>query len=569
MMAVYDVHGRILQSMNETPDATALFAPIWRRKWLILAVGILVAVATYFYYKRERPVYQTSTQVYLGAASEEQVPGEKGAVKLHSVSAPAQATLINSIVVEQVHHRLRAEHKNALAHGSKVRANSAEKSEFIKIFTEAHSARGAALLANLTAQTYIRRQSADRRRAIEAAIAISRRQLLRIEAANTPTVAPKASSSAGKGSGSTSTTTSSSPSSASILQAANLKTKINQLEASLSTPAAQQVNPARASSALLVSPKPKKDAIFGFIIGILLAAIAAYVFSRFDRRLRSLAGIESNLLAPILTALPKVGQPIIRRQGPPRPSAMLLEPLRRLHTGLRPVDKPEADPSLGSRGRVILFTSPDPGDGKSTLVANLALVTRDAGEQAVIVEANFRRPVQGRLLDLQGEHGLSDVLAGGVALEDAMQRVLPLAAAPGAHAPETTEAVTTAVHARAGSLFVLTGGNSVPNPPALLGQEATADLLHSLAEEFDYVLIDAPSPLEVSDVIPLLGVVGGIVIVARVGHTRETSAQRLRQLLDRPSYAPVLGVAANIVAPSDLRRYGFSTPDGRVWSGRR
>ncbi len=554
--------------MNETPDATAIFAPIWRRKWLILAVGILVAVGSYFYYKRQRPVYQATTQVYLGASSEEQTPGEKGATKVHGPSASNEAALINSIVVEQVHRRLRDEHKGKLTHGTKVKASAAEKSEFITIFTEAHSARGAALLANLTAQTFIRRQSADHQRSVESAIAISRRQLRRIEAANTLPAAPKASRSTGKGSGSTSTAAASSPSSSSILQAANLNTKINQLEASLATVTAQQVKPAKPSTTLLVSPKPKKDAIFGFIVGILLAAIAAYAFSRFDRRLRSLATIESALLAPILTALPKVGQPIIRREGPPRPSAMLLEALRRLHTGLRPLDKSDAG-SLGTRGRVILFTSADPGDGKSTLVADLALVTRDAGEQAVIVEANFRRPVQARLLDLKGQHGLSDVLEGRLALEDAMQRVLPLSPPPDAHAPEATEAVTTAVHARAGSLFVLTGGHSVANPPALLGQEATADLLRSLAEEFDYVLIDAPSPLEVSDVIPLLGVVGGIVIVARVGHTREASARRLRQLLDRPSYAPVLGVAANIVAPSDLRRYGFSAPDGRVWSGRR
>jgi polysaccharide biosynthesis transport protein len=555
--------------MNETPDATAIFAPIWRRKWLILAVGILVAVGSYFYYKRERPVYQATTQVYLGAGSEEAVAGEKGTAKGHGLVATNEATVINSIIVEQVHHRLREEHKGTLARTTKVRATAPEKSEFINIFTEGHTARGVALLANLTAQTYIRRQSANHRRSIEEAIAISRRQLRRIEASNTPAVAPKTSSSTGKGSGSTATAPASSPSTSSILESATLNTKINQLEASLSTVTAQQVKPARASTAVLVSPMPKKDAIFGFVIGVLLAAIAAYAFSRFDRRLRSLAAIENALLAPILTALPKVGQPIIRRDGPPRPSGLLLEPLRRLHTGLRPLDRPEDGTPLGSRGRVILFTSADPGDGKSTLVADLALVTRDAGEQAVIVEANFRRPVQARLLALHGEHGLGDVLTGRLALEDAMQRVLPIAPPPDAQAPEATEAVTTAVHARAGSLFVLTGGGPVANPPALLGQEATADLLRSLAEEFDYVLIDAPSPLEVSDVIPLLGAVGGIVIVARVGHTREASARRLRQLLDRPSYAPVLGVAANIVAPSDLKRYGFSAPDGRVWSGRR
>ena len=345
--------------MNETPDATAIFAPIWRRKWLILAVGILVAVGSYFYYKRQRPVYQATTQVYLGAGSEEQVAGEKGAAKVHGPTASNQATLINSIIVEQVHQRLqRRAQRRGSRDGSKVRANAPEKSEFITIFTEAHSARGAALLANLTAQTYIRHQSAQRRRSIEEAIAISRRQLRRIEAANTPTVVPKASSSTGKGSGST------------IHRDGELAEYLEHppepqvsTRRSISwkrvsaTVGAQQVKPARTGTTLLVSPKPKKDAIFGFVIGILLAAIAAYAFSRLDRRLRSLATIENALLAPILTALPKVGQPIIRRDGPPRPSAMLLEPLRRLHTGLRPLDRPEAGSSLGSRGRVILFTS--------------------------------------------------------------------------------------------------------------------------------------------------------------------------------------------------------------------
>jgi Mrp family chromosome partitioning ATPase len=72
------------------------------------------------------------------------------------------------------------------------------------------------------------------------------------------------------------------------------------------------------------------------------------------------------------------------------------------------------------------------------------------------------------------------------------------------------------------------------------------------------VLIDAPSPLEVSDVVPLLGSVDAIVIVARIGHTRETSAQRLLQLLMRTPSAPVIGVVANGVTRKDSERYGIS-----------
>jgi Mrp family chromosome partitioning ATPase len=105
----------------------------------------------------------------------------------------------------------------------------------------------------------------------------------------------------------------------------------------------------------------------------------------------------------------------------------------------------------------------------------------------------------------------------------------------------------------------------VPNPPAVLAQPAMQDLLRALAADFDYVLIDAPSPLEVSDVMPLAKAVDGIVMVARIGHTRETSAGRLLQLLRQTASAPVLGVAANCVAPRDLERFGFSSPNGKGW----
>ena len=57
--------------MNETTDATSIFAPLWRRKWLILAVAIVVAAGSYAYYKRQPTTYQATTQVYLGAAAEE------------------------------------------------------------------------------------------------------------------------------------------------------------------------------------------------------------------------------------------------------------------------------------------------------------------------------------------------------------------------------------------------------------------------------------------------------------------------------------------------------------------
>ena len=84
-------------------------------------------------------------------------------------------------------------------------------------------------------------------------------------------------------------------------------------------------------------------------------------------------------------------------------------------------------------------------------------------------------------------------------------------------------------------------------------------LLRSVAADFDYVLIDAPPPLEVSDVLPLLAMVDAIVIVARVGHTSETSAQRLVDLLARAPHAPVIGTLANDLSSAEIEAFGFSS----------
>ncbi|MEA2314092.1 MAG: tyrosine-protein kinase, partial [Solirubrobacteraceae bacterium] len=478
--------------MSETTEATSLFAPLWRRKWLILAVAIVAALATYLYYKRQTPVYQSTTQIYLGAGAEEQAPGEKGNAKALALNPTDQVAIINSIVIEGVRQQLRKEEDVAAATGKAHAKAVGEKSQFITIFAEAHRAKAAALLANSIATAYIRRQHLYYQRAVLSAISVARRQLRRIEAASASALSTKPGS---KGASPTS------PSTASVLQSANLASKINQLEAELSVSGAQHVKPAKPAGAQLLSPKPRKNAIFGFVVGLLLASVAAYGLSRLDRRLRSLAAIETVLGFPILSALPSVRRPIVSRDGRPSPSGPLLEPLRRLHANLELLESPKR--TAGANGsrmapRVILFTSADPGDGKSTLIADLALVQSDAGARVAVVEANLRRPVQAALLNAAGPYGLAEVLTGTLPAENAMQRVPVAGAGVDAQPAQDAAGVATEVEPpSAGSLSLLAGGTAAANPPALLAGEAMKDLLSSLAEDRDYVLVDAPSPLGV------------------------------------------------------------------------
>jgi Mrp family chromosome partitioning ATPase len=545
--------------MNETTDATAIFAPIWRRKWLILIVGILVAVGSYEYYKRESKLYSSATQVYLGNGAEEQnqisASGSGGIKKASAPNPATQAVLINSsIIKEVVRAHLRKQHKTAAVRAAlkgKTKAKSSEKSQFISITAEGRNARGVALLANTTAQAYVKRQNAHYRREVAAAIALTRRQVRRIEAGQTAHATSK-----GKPGGKSASNTTA------TLQAATLNSKINQLEANLSVKQVTQVDPATRKQARLVSPHPKSNAVFGFVIGLLLAAIVAYAASRFDRRLRSLSAIEEVYQTQIMTALQTVRRPVVHRDGQPAPAPPLREGLWRLQTTLQ-VGHATSAAGNGHRAsergpRVILCLSADPGDGKSTVSATLAIAQAEAGERVVVVEADFRRPVQSRLLGVDAPQGLADVLAGRLTVEEALQHVSLVRAGAGVGGPQSPTAATATVVESTGSVSVLVGATMVANPPALLARPAMSELTRALTNSFDYVLIDAPPPLQVSDVMPLMAMVDGIVLVARLGHTRETSAQRLVQLLQRTPSAPVLGVVANAVSRSDIEKYGLS-----------
>jgi Mrp family chromosome partitioning ATPase/capsular polysaccharide biosynthesis protein len=561
------VFGRILEPMNETTDAAAVFAPLWKRKWLILAVAILVGVASYLYYKRQSPVYSATTQIYLGNGAEEQsqIGASTGGKKAGAPNPTTQAALINSsIIKEAVHDRLRRDSQTPAIRASlkgKAKAKASEKSEFIAIEGEAHNARAAALLVNTTAQAYVKRKNAQYQAQVQAAIALARRQLRKIEAGQIESLIASASTAKdGK-------TSSKGASSTATIQSATLSAKINQLESDLGISQVTQVDPAKPRQSALVSPHPRSNAIFGFAIGLVLAAVAAYALGRFDRRLRSPESVEEAFQAQILSALRAVRHPLISRDGRPTPAHALREALWRLQTTLR-VGGNGGDNGQGDGSRTILCVSADAGDGRSTLVAALALVLAEAGERVAVVEADFRRPVQDRLLQLSGSHGLADVLTGMLAVEQALQPV-SLArpeAGIGAEIPEMGGSMATVVES-AGSMSVLVGGTKVANPPALLGRPAMAELVRSLAEQFDHVLIDAPSPLQVSDAMPLLGVVDAIVIVARVGHTSATSAERLAALLQRTPSAPVLGVVANAVSPADIRKYGVHAETGPHWHG--
>lgn len=502
---------------------------------MILIVGLIAGGLTYAYYKHQDPVYGASTGIYLGSSSEVQaLLSETGTSSSdNSRTIANQVVLINSSVVGDAVQKKLAEEGHAKAASGSAVAGSSESTDFIEISTRAGSGAAAATLANTYAQVYLELRQENYRGNVLVALESTEKQLKAAEESALPRENQ-------------------------AIQTQSLIDRISRLESQLSLGDAgdRQINPAAASSVPL-SPKPTRNAIFGLVLGLVLASIVAYALSRFDRRLRSLTDIETTFQAPVLAAVPSIRRPIVYADDGPVPANALREPLRRLHTTLQ-LRSMADDIDQRPAPRTVLFVGADAGEGKSTLIAGLGLVQAEAGERVAIVESDLRRPTQAKLLGIDGTHGLAEVLAGEMTVREATQPVnfVPAAYSTGR---DTAETLATATEPRLmGSISVLPSGGAVANPPALLAGRTMPMLLHSMAEEYDYLLVDAPPPLEVSDVLPVLAMVDAVVLVARVGHTGETSARRLVDLLSRAPHGPILGIIANDASSADMEAFGFS-----------
>jgi capsular exopolysaccharide synthesis family protein len=182
---------------------------------------------------------------------------------------------------------------------------------------------------------------------------------------------------------------------------------------------------------------------------------------------------------------------------------------------------------------VIQFTSATIGEGKTTTVTNLATVFADAGRRVVVVDCDLRRPLVHQVFGLTNDVGLASVLMGEVSVSEAVQPV------PGYE-----------------RLFALTAGALAPNPSELLSLKQTSEIIFGLQTHFDYVLLDSPPVLPVTDSVVLSEWVEAVVIVTAAGVTRRKALRRAIELL-RQTAAPVVGLVLNRAKPEPGYAYSY------------
>jgi capsular exopolysaccharide synthesis family protein len=185
--------------------------------------------------------------------------------------------------------------------------------------------------------------------------------------------------------------------------------------------------------------------------------------------------------------------------------------------------------------RTLLVTSAEPQEGKSTVVANLAMVLAETGRRIVIVDGDLWRPTMHQLFNLSNELGLSSVLNSQVSSIEALQ-------------DSDTVGIT-----------VLTSGPLSHDSAVCLRIESVRALLHQLVQEFDIVLLDSPTLLAVSDTVALATLVDCVVLVVRHAHAEETAVKAALEQLANVHVEPV-GVIVNRSKQAAIERcYSYYT----------
>ena len=286
------------------------------------------------------------------------------------------------------------------------------------------------------------------------------------------------------------------------------------------------------------SPKPARNGVLGAVVGLIFGVGLTLLLERLDHRVRRLEEVEAIFERPVVGAVPE-SRTLEDRPGTSGLSLVEAEAFRMLRANLRYFN-------VDRDARSILVTSAAPGDGKSTISWNLASAGAAAGMRTLVVEADLRHPSFGWALGAADFPGLSSVLAGQVALEEAVRQVA---------VPDR----------RNGSgegrfLEVLLSGPLPPNPTNLIESDRMRDLLRGAEREYDFIVVDTPPASVVPDAIPLVSQVGGVLVVSRLGRTTRGSMINLRDQLSNLA-APVLGVVVNAVGrdrslSSRMRRFG-------------
>lgn len=252
-----------------------------------------------------------------------------------------------------------------------------------------------------------------------------------------------------------------------------------------------------------VAPKTTRNLAIGLALGLLFGIAVALLINTFDRRVKTTDQLESIARKPVVGSIPfrkvedkeKGAEHIVPFREGHSPAA---ESFRRLRTNLQflHVDNPP---------RVFVLTSSVAMEGKSETAVNLALALAESGSKVLLIEADLRRPRVVNYLSMPDKVGLTNVLSGQAGFTEVVQET------------------------RHEGVDLLACGPLPPNPSELLASEVARRLFEDLRSVYDYVIIDSPPLLPVTDGALLARITDGALLIVR---SHRTTSDQVAQAVD-------------------------------------
>lgn len=262
------------------------------------------------------------------------------------------------------------------------------------------------------------------------------------------------------------------------------------------------------------TPKTRMNLLLGLIGGLMLACGLAFFFEYIDSRIKTPDDVKVHLGLANLGLLPKLSDkslngayPLLSNGVPPNFS----EAFRAVRTNVL-----FSTAQDGSRSLVV--TSTGPGEGKSMVAGNLAVGLAQSGQRVLLVDADMRKPKAHEIFVVPQEPGLSNLLVGQAKASETVRKT----SVPG--------------------LWVLPAGRTPPNPAELLGSPRFRDFVASLKDHFDWVIIDSPPVMAVTDASLIAHYATGVLFVIGAEMTSRHAAQRALDQLERVNARFVGGV---------------------------
>ncbi len=511
-----------IQADTDNIDIRQYLGLIWQWAWLIILITILAGVIAFFVSQQITPIYQASTTLLVNEAPSTRTTDYTSVLASERLTRTYAEMMLTQPILATVNEQLTLG-VNFEALRSSISVEPIKDTQLIQIKIDSIDPNRAAMIANTLVSVF-----SSQIQSLQAERFMVSKQSLQDQLANIDSQIQHFTEQLARTSDATERDRIESNAAQYRQIYSNLLLSLEQvrLAEAQTTSTVVQVEPAIPNSTP-IRPKIINNTVIAALLAMLLTIGLIFTIEALDDTIKTPDEVNKILHQPVLALIAhhtfEEGKPITEAQ----PRSPVSEAFRTLRTNVQyaSVDRPL---------RTLLITSPDPGEGKTTIAVNLALVLAQSGRRVILIDADLRRPAIHRQFRLPNKMGLSTLFFQS---EVKLDGILQLTRIP--------------------NLSLITSGDLPPNPSELLGSQKMHLILEKTQALADVVIIDTPPTLAVTDASVLMQVVDGALLIIQPGVTRMGTAMGAIEQFQRVG-SKILGVVFNNVELSRGRyRYRY------------